>query len=174
MRKPKTMRTSDNYTPQVASENCRWCRGSGYVSVPHDKMIAHMGNIDSIIAKGVIAFIPTMAVCCPKCFPDGMKIGDGVSVLSLRNHEDRIRSGYPQDYWNLMITMVYLNLRLYNTPEYALSEIVKETGGGEKDIISTFIKNCTTENPTLGKYAKIVEVDKAKRKAMEDMVMRNK
>jgi hypothetical protein len=90
-------------------EDCPWCRGTGFVSVPDYRMIERLGTIDTLIAVGELPSVPRMSVRCPSCYPNGLRIGK-MRHLNLRQHADRVHETMPYEYWLLMCTVAYVLL----------------------------------------------------------------
>jgi ssDNA-binding Zn-finger/Zn-ribbon topoisomerase 1 len=127
-----------------ANEECPWCHGTHYVSVPNDHLILKENLAEGIIEKGIVAFMPTMGVACPECHKNGLRLSAHKTVLSLTQHADRIQSTRESGFFALLCTVVYLNLRMQKPrPEderWCLDMLQKGIpGAGTRHILEGFL-----------------------------------
>lgn len=143
----KSTPAKDTETQEVLhNEDCIWCRGRNYVSVPNCQIIYEEG-IDKYLERGFVVATPKMAIPCPVCHPDGIKLGKR-TVLSLPTHADKIRECYPYEYFCLLCTVVYLDLRMNEGSEIAMREMMRHIdGAGNQHLIETYLNASTTRRP---------------------------
>ncbi len=143
----KSTPTNESETAAVVhDQDCVWCRGKNFISVPNYLSIDETG-IDRYLERGFVVAIPKMGIACPVCHPNGITIGKR-TVLSLPAHADKIRECYPYEYFCLLCTTVYLDLRMNEGSELAMREMMRHIdGAGNQHLIETYLNASTTRRP---------------------------
>lgn len=74
------------------NSGCRWCGGTGFISVPDYSQIGELKLYDRIMSMGWV-FAPTIAAYCHECFCEGTPVIGETSRqhLTLMDHIDKIK-----------------------------------------------------------------------------------
>lgn len=141
--------TTESWAPvERASEDCPWCRGHGMTSVPDMKMIEYLGTIYDIIKNGYISFIPRISVACPVCYPQGLRVSPRRVMTTLSMYSDKTYDCYPKEYWKLLGTVKYLDLKMEYGADYALSEVASRIRGFKEDcLLQSFLRESVSKHP---------------------------
>jgi len=127
-----------------ADPNCPFCRGDTWCTfsgLDYNKL-AGVEDAERYLRSGTVAYAPPMGVVCPKCHPDGIKIGRK-RWLTLRQHADKIRETMPYEYFILLCTLVYFRMHADWGDETLplLQGPYGIEGIGERHIMENFEKN---------------------------------
>jgi hypothetical protein len=142
----RQINNKESFGAPRANPDCPWCRGKNYVSVVDIKLIEKMGSIDSISKEGVVSFIPRTSVACPDCHPDGIRLNEKKITLTLWDYVNKAYDCFPVEYWQLLGTVLYLDLRIRMSSEDAIDMVKQQMKWfREESLLPAFLNASTTQ-----------------------------
>lgn len=111
------IRKPEKNEPEVTSgnERCPWCHGTHWISVVDAEVVKNEDIMESL-KTSMFRIIPKKVVCCHECHPEGMSLKGNNRALTLRQYLDKIFACYTHEYLRMVMTHLYLDLRISYSP----------------------------------------------------------